>query len=136
MLTNIARALWRTEEKLDDLLIDFATNYPRESLAVCGLVEIENHHIRRNSVVETGVGPTANEKADRSIPYRETTPSDGRPELIWVYTASDPTEEVGSIRRTTPNCRVWTAPEVVAALSVAGAAIVGLLLCLAPIFKS
>jgi hypothetical protein len=136
MLTNIIRALWWTEEKLDNLLTDFAANHARELLAAHSVVEIEIDYIRRNSRLEPAVGPIETEKINRSIPYHETTRSDGRPELIRVDTASDATEEAGSFQRTTPNCHLWTGLEVVAALSVAGAAIVGLLFCLAAIFKS
>jgi hypothetical protein len=135
MLTNIIRALWWTEEKLANALTDLAANYARELLAAHGVVELEIDHISSNSRLEPAVEPIETEKINRSIPYPETTSSDGRLELVRVDAASDPKEEAGSFRRTTPNCQLWTGPEVVAALSVAGAAIVGLLFCLAAIFK-
>ncbi|MFY9985770.1 MAG: hypothetical protein WAM44_08690 [Chthoniobacterales bacterium] len=135
MLTNIVRALRWTEEKLDNLLADSAANYARELLAAHGVAEIEIDHIKRSSRVERGVGPIEAEEITRSVPYYETTPSDGRLQLIRVDTASDPTKEAGSFRRTTPNCHLWTGFELVAALIVAGAAIFGLIFCLAAIFK-
>jgi hypothetical protein len=135
MLTNIVRALRWTEEKLCNLLADFAANYARELLSARGVAEIEIDHIKSSSRVERGVGPTEAEMITLSVPYYETTPSDGRLELIRVDTASDPTRKAGSFRRTTPNCHLWTGFELVAALIVAGAAIFGLIFCLAAIFK-
>ncbi|MBV9877437.1 MAG: hypothetical protein JO025_22100 [Verrucomicrobia bacterium] len=135
MLTTIIRALRWTDEKLQNLLADLATSYARELLAAHGLVEIDIDHIKMNYRVEWGLGPIAAEMITFSVPYYETTPSDGRLELIRVDTASDPTRKAGSFRRTTPNCHLWTGFELVAALIVAGAAIFGLIFCLAAIFK-
>ena len=132
MLTTITRALRWTDEKLENLLADLAANYARELLAAHGLVEIEIDHIRRNSKIE----PIESEKINRSIPSNEATLYQGRPKIVPVETAADPTEEVGSLRTPAPECDLWSGPEVVATLCVAGAAIVALLFCLAAVFKS
>jgi hypothetical protein len=135
MLTTVIRALRWSDEKLENLLADLAANYPRELLAAHGLVEIEIDHIRRNSKIEPMVEPIESEKVNRSIPSNEATLYQGRPKIVPVETAVDPTEEVASLRTPTPDCDLWSGPEVVAALCVAGAAIVALLFCLAAIFK-
>jgi len=132
MLTTIIRVLRWTDEKLENLLADLAANYARELLAAHGLVEIEIDHIRRNSKIE----PIESEKINRSIPSNEATLYQGRPKIVPVETAADPTEEVGSLRTPAPECDLWSGPEVVATLCVAGAAIVALLFCLAAVFKS
>jgi hypothetical protein len=136
MLTTIIRALRWTDEKLENLLADLAANYARELLAAHGLVEIEIDHIRRNSKIEPIVEPTESEKIRRSTPSKKAMLYQGRPEIVPVETAADPTEEVGSLRAPTPDCALWSGPEVVATLCVAGAAIVALLFCLTAIFKS
>ena len=135
MLTTIIRALRWTDEKLENLLADLAANYARELLAAHGLVEIEIDHIRRNSKIEPMAEPIESEKINRSIPSSEATLYQGRLKIVPVEIAADPTEEVGSLRTPTPDCDLWSGPEVVAALCVAGAAIVALLFCLAAIFK-
>lgn len=135
MLTTIIKALRWTDEKLENLLADLAANYARELLAAHGLVEIEIDHIRRNSKIEPMVEPIESEKIDRSIPSDEATLYQGRPKIVSIETAADPTQEVGSLRTPKPDCDLWSGPEVVAALCVAGAAIIALLFCLAAIFK-
>ena len=136
MLTKITRALHWADEKLKNLLADLAANYARDLLAAHGLGEIEIDHIRRNSKIEPVVEPIESEKIGRSIPSKKATLYQGRPQIVPVETAADPTEEVGSLRTPTPDCDLWNGPEVVAALCVAGAAIVALLFCLAAVFKS
>ena len=136
MLTTIIRALRWTDEKLENLLADLAANYARELLAAHGLWEVEIDHIRRNSKIEPVEEPIESGKINRSIPSKNATLYQGRPEIVPVETAADPTEGVGSLRTPTPDCGLWSGPEVVAALCVAGAAILALLFCLAAIFKS
>lgn len=135
MLTTIIKALRWTDEKLENLLADLAANYARELLAAHGLVEIEIDHIRRNSKIEPMVESIESEKINRSIPSNKATLYQGRLEIVPVETAADPPEDVGSIRTPTPDCDLWSGLEVVAALSIAGAAIVALLFSLAAILK-
>lgn len=101
MLTTIIRALRWTDEKLENLLADLAANYARELLAAHGLVEIEIDHIRRNSKIEPMVEPIEIEKINRPIPSNEATLYQGRPKIVPVEPAADPTEEVGSLRTPT-----------------------------------
>jgi hypothetical protein len=128
MLTKITRALNWADEKLENLLADLAANYARELLAAHGLVEMEIDHIRRNSKVE----PVQTEKTDRSAGLNETLLPQTHLEVI-------PAERFVpgvSHRVPTSNCDLWSGPEIVAALCVAGAALASLLFCLAAILKS
>lgn len=136
MLTTTIKALRWTGAKLENLLVDLAANYARELLAAHGLVEIEIDHIRRNFQVEPAAASIENNKINRSIPSNENPRPHPRPEVIRVEGAPHSTEEVQSLRAPTPNFDLWSGPEVVAALSVAAAAIVALLFCLAAILKS
>jgi hypothetical protein len=136
MLTTIIRALRWIDQKLETLLAHLAANYARELLAAHGLVEIDIDHIRRNFKVEPAASPIETEKIHRFIPSNENPLPYARPEVIQVEGAPHSTEKVQPLRAPTPNCDLWSGPEVVAALSVAGAAIVALLFCLAAIFKS
>ena len=128
MLTKITRALNWADEKLENLLADLAANYARELLAAHGLVEIEIDHIRRNSKVEPG----QTEKTDRSALPNKTLLPQTHLEVI-------PAERfVPGVSHRVPKstCDLWSGPEIVAALCVAGAALAGLLFCLAAIFKA
>jgi hypothetical protein len=135
MLTKITRALIWADEKLENLLADLAANYARELLATHGLFELEIDHIKRNSWVEPAVAPIG-EKINRSIAPNENALPQTHLKVIRLEGAPHPTEEDESPRAPTPNCDLWSGPEVLAALCVAGAAIVALLFCLAAIFKS
>ena len=136
MLTKITRALNWADEKLQNLLADLAANYARELLAAHGLVEIEIDHIRRNVKVEPAVPPIESDRFNRSISSKQTPMPQTRLRVIQVDRATHPTEQVQSLKPPTSNYDLWSVPEVVAALCVAGAAIAGLLFCLAAIFKS
>lgn len=136
MLSNLLKAIHWTSEKLENLLTDLAANYARELLTAHGLVEIEIDHIRRNSKIEPAVAFIENDRFNRSSAPNETPLPRPVVKVIRVERAIHPTEEIEPLGRPTPNCDLWSGPEVVAALSVAGAAIVGLLFCLAAIFKS
>jgi len=135
MLTQITRALSWAAEKLENLLADLAVNYARELLAARGLVEIEIDHIRRNLKVEPAVPPTDRDKINRSIPSDENPPSQTSLEVIRTerFVPCNP-----GVSRLAPmsHCDLWSGPEIVAALCVAGAAIAALLFCVAAIFKS
>ena len=136
MLTKITRALNWADEKLENLLADLAANYARELLAAHGLFELEIDHIKRNSRVEPAVASIEGEKIDRSIASNENALPQIHLKVIRLEGAPYPTEEDESPRAPAPNCDPWSGPEVLAALCVAGAAIVALLFCLAAIFKS
>ena len=136
MLTNIIRALRCTDEKLQNLLADLAADYARELLTAHGLVEIEIDHIQRTSKAKPAVVPIDSEKINLSIPYNETARTRTDLDVFRVETTVNPTIKVDTFQIPTPNCASWSGPEVVAALSVAAAAIVALLFCLAAIFKS
>ena len=136
MLTKITRALNWADEKLQNLLADRAANYARELLAAHGLVEIEIDHIRRNLKVEPAAPPIESQRINRSIPSKQTPVPQTRLQVIQVDRATHANEQVQSLKPPTSNCDLWSGPEVVAALCVAGAAIAGLLFCLAAIFKS
>ena len=131
MLTKITRALNWADEKLENLLADLAANYAHELLAAHGLVEIEIDHIRRNVKVE----PIENEKSDRSARPNETLLPQTHREVIHPERFV-PGDAAVSHRAPASHCDLWSGPEIVAALCVAGAAIAALLFCLAAIFKS
>jgi hypothetical protein len=136
MLTRIIRALRWTDEKLENLLVDLAANYARDLLAAHGPVEIEFDRIRRNSKVESEVAPIeSGEKITRFVPLNEDPLTQTRLEVIYAERLV-PSDPGVPHRASTPNCDVWSGPEVVAALSIAIAAIVALLFCLTAIFKS
>ena len=135
MLTKITRALHWADEKLENLLADLAANYARELLAAHGLVEIEIDHIRRNLKAEPAVPPIESDKINRSIASEQTSVAQTGLEVIQVERAINPNKRVQSLQAPTLHCDLWSGPEVVAALCVAGAAIAGLLFCLAAIFK-
>jgi hypothetical protein len=132
MLTKITRALNWADEKLENLLADLAANYARELLAAHGLVEIEIDHIRRNLKVEPAVPPIESDRVSRVIPSNQTLAPQTRLRVIQADRATHPTEQGQSLKPPTSKCDLWSGPEVVAALCVAGAAIAGLLFCLAP----
>ena len=136
MLTKITRALQWAGEKLENLLADLAANYARELLAAHGLVEIEIDHIRRNLKAEPAVLPIESGKINRSIASKQTSVAQPRLEVIRVERAIRPAKQLQSLQALKSNCDLWSGPEVVAALCVAGAAIASLLFCLAAIFKS
>lgn len=135
MLTKITRALHWADEKLENLLADLAANYARELLAAHGLVEIEIDHIRRNLKAEPAVPPIESDKINRSITSEQTSVAQTGLEVIQVERAINPNKQVQSLQAPTSRCDLWSGPEVVAALCVAGAAIAGVLFCLAAIFK-
>ena len=135
MLTKITGALQWVDEKLENLLADLAANYARELLAAHGLVEFEIDHIRRNVKVEPVVPPAGSNRTNRSIPSKQTPVPQTRLKVIRLEGATHPIEQVRSLQATS-SCDLWSGPEVVAALCVAGAAIAGLLFCLASLFKS
>jgi len=136
MLTKITGALQWVDEKLENLLADLAANYGRDLLAAHGLVEFEIDHIRRNLKVEPVVLPTDSNRTNRSIPSKQTPVPQTPLKVIRLKGATHPIDQVQSLRAPTSNCDLWSGPEVVAALCVAGAAIASLLFCLAAIFKS
>lgn len=136
MLTQIIRAIRGTEEKLDSLLTDFAANCARELLAAHGLAEIEIDHIRRNFKVEPPIASIDSQRTTRAILSSKTPLPQSRLELVRVQRPTRPTDQVEPIRPPTPNCDLWSGPEVVAALSVVVAAMVALVFCLAAIFQS
>ena len=135
MLTQITRALHWADDKLENLLADLAANYARELLAAHGIVEIEIDHIRRNLKTEPAVPPSGSEKVNPSIASKQTSVAQTGLEVIQVGRAIHPHKQVQSPQARTSHCDLWSGPEVVAALCVAGAAIVALLICLAAIFK-
>ena len=135
MLTKITRALHWADEKLENLLADLAANYARELLAAHGLVEIEIDHIRRNVKAEPAAPPIESDKINRSIASEQTSVAQTGLEVIQVERAINPNKQVQSLQTPTSHCDLWSGPEVVATLCVAGAAIAGLLFCLAAIFK-
>lgn len=135
MLTKITRALLWADEKLENLLADLAANYARELLAAHGVVEIEIDHIRRNLKAEPAVPPIESDKINRSIASEQTSVARTGLEVIQVERAINPNKQVQSLQAPTSRCDLWSGPEVVAALCVAGAAIAGVLFCLAAIFK-
>ena len=136
MLTKITRALHWADEKLEKLLAYLAANYARELLAAHGIVEIEIDHIRRNLKAEPAVRPSESDKVNPSIASRQTSVAQTGLEAIQVGRAIHPPKQVQSTQARTSHCDLWSGPEAVAALCVAGAAIVALLFCLAAIFKS
>jgi hypothetical protein len=136
MLTNIIRVLQGTEEKLATLLTDFAPNYTRELLASHGLAKIEIDHIRRTFQVEPPIVPIHSGRTARAVLSSESPLPESRLKVVRVQRPTRPTDETEPIRPPAPNCDPWTGPEVVAALSVVGAAILALVSCLAAIFKS
>jgi hypothetical protein len=135
MSLTIIRALRWTEEKLEHLLADLAANYARELLTAHGLVEIEIDHLTR-SKVEPAVEPIENEKTNGSISSNDATLYQSRSKIVPIETMLDSMEDVESLRTPTPHYDLWSGPETLAALCVAGAAIVALLVCLAAILKS
>ena len=136
MLTKITRALHWADEKLENLLADLAANYARELLAAHGLVEIEIDHIRRNPKVDAAVPPIESGTINRFFAPKQTPTARTRLEVMELDRAIHPTGQLQSLQVQRSNCDLWSGPEVVAALCVAGAAIAGLLFCLAAIFKS
>jgi hypothetical protein len=134
MLTTITRALQWADEKFENLLTDLAANYARELLASHGLVELEIDHIRRKFQLEPAVAPSENDKINRSISSQDATLS--RSKIVPIETMVDSMKDVELLRTPTTHYDLWTGPETLAALCVAGAAIVALLFCLAAILKS
>ncbi|MBV8212038.1 MAG: hypothetical protein JOZ08_02285 [Verrucomicrobia bacterium] len=136
MLTQTIKALRWTEEKLENLLAHFAANYARELLMAHGLVEVEIDHIRRNLKTGPARATTENTSIDRSIPSNGGPSTQTHLEVFKAERPSRSIDGVTSLGAATSNCSLWSGPEIVAALCVAGAAIAGLLFCLAAIFKS
>jgi hypothetical protein len=134
MLTTITRALQWADEKFENLLTDLAENYARELLASHGLVELEIDHIRKKFQLEPAVALSENDKINRSISSQDATLS--RSKIVPIQTMVDSMKDVESLRTPTTHYDLWSGPETLAALCVAGAAIVALLFCLAAILKS
>jgi len=130
----MTRALNWADEKLENLLADLAANYARELLAAHGLVELEIDHIKTNKRGEPSGASIQSEKINWSIPSNEDSLPEPRLEDFRVR-APRPTGEIEPLGAAKPNCALWSGPEIVAALCVAGAAIVGLLSCLAAILR-
>jgi hypothetical protein len=128
MLTKITRALNWADEKLEHLLADLAANHARELLAAHGLAEIEIDQVRRNSKVE----PVQTEKTDRSAGLNEALP----PQTHLAVICAERFVPGVSHRVPKSTCDLWSGPEILAALCVAGAALASLLFCLAAIFKA